>query len=203
MSRLRNPKVAAIGLVALALVVGIAGYLMVISPQQAKASKLADDLATAHSQILVPHTPEKAGSADLADLFRLSRAMPDDSDVPGVLLDISQLAKASSVTVGSVLPSATITLSKGYAALPVSVTIEGKFPAITGFLGRLRHEATVRRGHLEVGGRLFVANQVSLSTADDNLIDATIMLDAFVYAPPPAPKAVDPAAATPANGSAG
>ena len=59
--------------------------------------------------------------------------------MPGILLALSHVARQSSVTVTSVHPSPPVTLGLGYSAIPISITITGRYTAISSFehlLGR-------------------------------------------------------------------
>ena len=84
--------------------------------------------------------------------------------------------------------------------MPVVVVVQGKFANVTKFLQLLRQQAIVgANGKLKVTGRLMIANQIALASADADGIMATLNLDAFVYgvAPPPAA----PVGATGATGA--
>ena len=195
------------GLPVLGLVLGLLGNFALVGPQKSQAQRLDSQLQTAQVQLVASHqkparTPRpskkpKPQSVQAADIFRLTKAMPDSNDMPGILLHLSQLARASAITLTSVTPTARVPLTQGYAALPLSVVITGKFDHVAGFLQRLRQQAAIgKHGRLRVDGRLFVANQVQMTSSDGRTVSATLSLDAFVYgAGAPAPAAVGPTGA--------
>jgi hypothetical protein len=196
-------------LAAVALLVGAVGYFAVIGPQQSKKQELAAEIMTAQAQLTAAQglrarpVPFRA-----SDLFRLAKAMPSKDDMSGILLDLRGVAKASSVDLTSVRPSPRIVLPLGYSALPLVVVVSGKYDAIASFLQRLRHDVRFDAGRLDVGGRLFLADQIALQGGDKDVLSATLNLDAFVYAAPAPLSATAGAPSStgstpPASGSAG
>jgi hypothetical protein len=187
--RVPATKLLYFGLPVLGLLVGLVGYLALVAPQKSEAKRLDSQSQALESQLVTARRPApKPMSARAADLFRLTKAMPDANDMPGILLDLSRLARASSVTIESVKPSVQVPLTQGYAALPLSVVLSGKFADVSNFLQLLRRQVQIGgKGRLQVDGRLLVANQVQLASTDGRLLSATLSLDAFVYgvAPPP------------------
>ena len=183
------------GLPIFGLVLGLLGNFALVAPQKSQSQRLDFELQVAQSQLAVsqkkPATThvvkpkpvvKKPQSVQAADIFRLTKAMPDTNDMPGVLLDLSAIARSSSVAVQSVTPSAIVALSQGYGALPLSVVISGKFDHVAGFLQRLRQEAAIgKNGRLHIDGRLLVPNDVSMTSTDGRTVSATLKLDAFVY----------------------
>jgi len=185
---LRTPQTLLVAaLVTLAMLIAAGGYLAVVVPQTTKANDLASQLASAQAKLIRSPVPHKTGNATQAtDLFRLTEAMPNSDDMPGILLDLSRLAQASSVTIASVQPSPLVALTQGYSALPIAVVVNGKYDAVSAFLGRMRQAVQIRGSRLEVDGRFFVVNQMALTTTDGKTVDATLNLDAFVYGAAPA-----------------
>jgi hypothetical protein len=178
------------GVPILGLLLGLLGNFALVAPQKSKAQQLDSQLQAAQAQLVASHKkvvtkPRKVAkrqSVQAADIFRLSKAMPDSNDMPGILVDLSRLAQASSITVQSVTPAAQVPLATGYAALPLSVVVSGKFDEVASFLKRLREQAALgKNDHPLVQGRLFVTNGVDLTSSDGRTVSATLSLDAFVY----------------------
>ena len=199
MKNLSPQSIAIAGFAALALVVGAVGYLMVVSPQRSKQHELALEISTAQAQLTAARglgarpVPFRA-----SDLFRLAKAMPSKDDMPGILLDLREVAKSSSVELTSVTPAPRITLALGYSALPLVVVVNGKYDAISSFLRRLRTDVRFDSGRLDVAGRLFLADQIALQAGAKDVLSATLNLDAFVYAAP-APLSATAGAASPTS----
>ena len=94
-----NPNVK-IGLVVLGLLVlAFAGHMLVVSPKTAEAAKLQTEVAAEQTATFQAEAALRSGkqrpAIQVADLFRLARAMPDREDMPGMILTLSQLARSS------------------------------------------------------------------------------------------------------------
>ena len=87
--------------------------------------------------------------------------------------------------------------------LPISVTFNGNFYNLADFLYRLRSLVTVHAGTLDATGRLFSVDTLAFNESEKKFpqIQATLVIDAFVYAAAPAsvPAATPPAATTPSS----
>jgi Pilus assembly protein, PilO len=185
--KLGKREVLLFGLPILGLVLGIAGYFALVSPQKARMHRASAQLQTLQAQLLAEQRkPPKQASPQAVDLFRLVKAMPDTNDMPGILRDLDRLARESNVAIQTVTPGAQVPLASGYGALPLTVALEGTFGDLSAFLTRLREQVRVGTKDLYVAGRLLVPNQVQMSSKDGKKLTATLSLDAFVYgvAPP-------------------
>jgi Pilus assembly protein, PilO len=187
------------GLLAAAVLAGAIGYFALISPQGSKLSGLNDQLATAQSELVAAQGAKARPVAfHLADLYQLATAMPDQSDMPGILLDLTRVAGRSSVALTAVRPSPTVPLALGYSALPLVVNVSGTYANVTKFLAVMRHDVRLSSDKLNVKGRLFVANEVQFTgSTQSNVLTAQLNLDAFVYAPPVTTLGLPPTATTP------
>jgi Tfp pilus assembly protein PilO len=183
-------KALIFGLPIVGLLIGMVGYFALVSPQKAKSHRASGQLASLEAQLLAAQKePPKHASVQAVDLFRLVKAMPDTNDVPGILLNLDRVARASHVTIQTVTPGAQVALPTGYGALPLTVALKGTYPAVSSFLTKLREQVRLGKKTLYVTGRLLVPNQVQMTSEGGNSLIATLSLDAFVYgvAPPPPP----------------
>lgn len=187
--KLTKQVIVLIGLPLFGVVIGLFGYFALVSPQKSKGHRAAVQLQTLEAQLLALHQkPPKHASAQAVDLFRLVKAMPDTGDMPSILRDLSRIARASNVSIQTVTPGTTIPLTLGYGALPLTVSLEGKFGDLSSFLAKLRSQVAVGKKTLSVTGRLLVPNQIQMTSKDGGGVTATLSLDAFVYGvTPPAP----------------
>ena len=209
---MKKKKQANSQLIAICALVGVGvlvlaiGYFEVVSPQRAKAAAVVTKIAEDQTAVTVAEGAKaKPIPFRATDLFRLAKAMPNAPDMSGLILDLRQVASASSVTLSSVRPSPQVSLAFGYYALPVSIVVAGSYQDISRFMRRLRTD--VRFGaskRLEVQGRLFDANSIALTPAPApavttqgagsgttqgksqskpvvDKLSATLALDAFVY----------------------
>jgi Tfp pilus assembly protein PilO len=201
----------------LVLAYAAAGYFLLVSPKKAESVRLDGEIAAATSELAVARAtvvvPDDRQPISVADIFRLSTAMPSAPDMPGILLELSRLSEETGVRLKSITPQAAVPVG-AYYVVPVDVALDGSFYALSDFLFRLRTLVTVRRGELHASGRLFSIDTVDFSEAGAGFptLTSNLKLNAYVYGadvdqaavPPPAetpPAATTEGAATPAPGS--
>src|SRR4029079_13787156 len=121
----------------------------------------------------------------VADLYRLTKAMPDQVDMAGIILQLNQVATDSGITVENISPSTTATPISGYLAIPITVEFQGNFYDLSDFLYRLRKLVDIRQGPLDANSRLFAIDEVDFAEAPPPpgfpQIRAHLVIDAFVY----------------------
>ncbi|OAI55071.1 hypothetical protein AYO48_04215 [Gaiella sp. SCGC AG-212-M14] len=186
------------------LVVGLAGWFLVVRPQGAKVKSLKSEAADIQAKIGAYNQQVAAARAapkiEVADVYRLAKAMPDRTNMPDVILELSQLARDAGIRFDSIAPQS-ITPIGSYTVLPISVTFQGNFYNLADFLYRLRSLVSVHGGRLDATGRLFAVDTMAFgeSTLKFPQIQATLTIDAFVYgsgAPVQATVPTTPAATT-------
>jgi hypothetical protein len=108
--------------------------------------------------------------------------MPDRTDMPDLLLELSQLARDTGIRFDSITPQP-VSVVGSYQVLPVSVTFAGNFYNLADFLYRVRSLVSVRGGRLDATGRLFSVDTLTFSEGPLKFpqIQATLVIDAFVY----------------------
>ena len=211
-----KPSAAIIaGIVVGLLVYGLAGYFVLVSPQRAKAAELKKETAATQQQIeqyrMLAAQAKATPPIRVAELFRLTKAMPDTVDMPGVLLELSRVARDSGIEFDSITPQGPSAQS-GYSSFPVTLEFDGNYYELADFLFRLRSLVRVHEGRLDAQGRLFVVDTISFSESEHSFprIKASLQVHAFVYgdatsaatpaaAPTTPPAATPPAAAPPAT----
>jgi Tfp pilus assembly protein PilO len=198
---------AIIVLVVVGLIAYLAlGYLLLISPQRSKSSDLKKQVATTEAQIDQYRTlsaqAKAAAPIRVADLFRLEKAMPDEVDMAGIVLELSRIAGDTGISFESITPQGVVT-APGYQVLPVSLVFDGNYFELSDFLYRLRSLVRVRTGRLATSGRLFVVDSISFAESEKSFprIQASLIVNAYVYGDAPVPGAPTtpaPATTTPA-----
>jgi hypothetical protein len=172
-----------------------AGWFLLISPQRAKATKLTHEVADARAQLAAAQTAQSPSTTQpirVADLFQLSRAMPDQPDVPDLLLQLSQIAAETGITFTSITPHDPVVASN-YEQIPIDLVFQGRFYDLSDFLYRLRNLVGVHQGTLDAVGRLFSVNSISFAEGDTITfpqVEAKLTVYAFVFGngtPPPVP----------------
>ena len=209
----RVPQSAVIALIALGFIlVALGGYFLVLGPQRSKASDLNRQIADTNSAIDAARAltleAKKGAQIRVADVYRLTKAMPDQVDMAGIILELNQVAADSGITFENISPSTTGTPISGYLAIPITVEFQGNFYDLSDFLYRLRNLVDVRHGTLDAKGRLFAIDEVDFAEAPPPpgfpQIRAHLVIDAFVYGTGTAPTVPAPSTgATGANGATG
>ena len=201
----RNTK--AIAAVAAGLLAFAAfGWFVLVSPQRARSAELAEEIAATRQQLVdarrAKTTQPPATRVD--DLFRLTKAMPDDPDMPGLLLELSRVAADTGITFDSISPSEPA-VSTAYRTPPLSLVFRGNFYELSDFLYRLRSLVAMRDGRLDVDGRLYTVDAIDFTESQEERdLQATITANAYIYGVGAAPAATTAPAAEPATtGAAG
>jgi Tfp pilus assembly protein PilO len=223
------PKPAAIAIVVVALlVVSAAGYFLLVSPQRSKSAELKQEAQSVEAQIQALRSANRQATQvepiRVADLFRVSKAMPDTDDMPGVVLELNRIARETGIRFESIAPGDAADAG-GYQKRAIDLVFDGNFYELSDFLFRLRSLVRVRGGELEATGRLFTVSTLNFVESENSFpqIKATLSVSAYVYgtgvtapatpapgaqpaapaspAPPPAPTPVPPLSATAAGAS--
>jgi type IV pilus assembly protein PilO len=190
-------------IVAGVLVFGLAAWFLVVHPQSGKVSSLKREAQDVQAKIDAYHqqvtAARSAPKIEAADVYRLAKAMPTKTDMPDLVLELSQLARDTGISFDSISPQPVAAVGS-YSVLPISVTFNGNFYNLADFLYRLRSLVTVHAGQLDATGRLFSVDTLAFNESEKKFpqIQATLVIDAFVYAaaPAPVPAATPPAAST-------
>jgi hypothetical protein len=181
-----SPPVIAAVTAAIVLVISAGGWFLLVSPKRSEASRLDDEIAQAQADAMSAQQAVDAANkikpVAVPDLFKLAKAMPDDVDMAGVLLELNRVASESGIAFESITPGQPTKLT-GYRVIPTDVVFEGNFYSLADFLYRLRNLVSVESGHLNASGRLFAIDKLSFGEADAGFpqIKAAITIDAFVY----------------------
>ncbi len=205
MSKPRNAK--ALAAVAAALVgFAVLGYLAVIAPQRSRAGSLDGKITAAEQQLVAAEVSSQAKPEPtrVDDYFRLTKAMPDSTDMPGMLLELSKVASATGIDFDSITPSAPVAAT-GYETVPIELSFRGTYYQLSDFLFRLRNLVNRPDGKLDVGGRLYSVDGITFSQGTGKSLQAKVTANAYVYgtadATGAAPAAPAPATPAPATGT--
>jgi Pilus assembly protein, PilO len=179
-------KIAA--LLALTFVVlGAATWLLLIQPKQSTANNLDSTIAATQAQLAkqtTTHTPSAKATHrhTLSQTVISTRALPNLVAMPQILLQLSRIANEEHVTLVSIAPIAAVPYAN-YEALPLTVTLTGKFFGIQGFLQQLRNQVrSSGQAGLAATGRLYDVTSVTLNAVTPApKVSAVISLDAFNY----------------------
>jgi type IV pilus assembly protein PilO len=186
-SKTKVPQSAQIAItVAVLLFVLVAGYFVAVKPQKGKAANLATEINAKDGQIADARAllakAKNAQKVKVADLFRLTKAMPDQPDEAGIVLELTSVARASGIAFESITPQGS-TIVGSYQVVPITVIFEGNFFQLNDFLFRLRNLVDVRSGALAANGRLFTVDTIQFDESELRFpeIRASLQLDAYIY----------------------
>ncbi|HEX4011715.1 MAG TPA: hypothetical protein VHX62_16960 [Solirubrobacteraceae bacterium] len=206
---LRPRDRVAIGVIAV-LAVCAGFYVLLLKPEQGKASSLAASVAQ-EKQTLVSeqqaYTTGKAAAAslktDAAEWGSLRLAVPEQSDIPALLRLLQSSAGAAHVQMSAITLSsptaATATSSTpagaapaaGATGVPISLTFSGGYNALNALVQHLDGLVTVAGDNVVASGPLLSISSVQLSPSHPSL---TVQMNATIY---------QLAGASPAAGSTG
>ena len=164
------------------LILGLAGWFVLVSPENSKAADLDSQIGDANIELASTQSflqsPESKQS--VVDLRRLRRAIPDDVQMSEILRELSWASRRSGVRIESITPSQPVA-STGAQAVPITLAVKGRYFRLAKFMHLLRLEAGVKDGKAYSSGRLYGIDNISLSTGDQGggLITATLALNAF------------------------
>ena len=202
---LRSPKGkigAGVGGVLLAVA---AVWFLLVAPQRAKATELDTQVGVSRTELSQRKLGLALPSADVtikpSDLYRLTKALPNTTDMAGILLDVDRLAGRNELEFSSIAPGAEL-LGTGFVQQPLSVVVQGRFGNVSRFLGDVRTLVRVRKGRLDARGRLYSVTRVDITQPGEDLkfplVRATVVLNAYTFS---APAPTTPAPSTTADSS--
>lgn len=168
----------------------VLGWLLLVGPQRSTAASIARSTQAAQAQIEQLEQSAQAAAHPVipkqpviqtAALYGLDKAMPGSTDMPDLMLELDQVARASGVTLISITPASALA-GTTFTVIPIAMSFSGDFYTLTDLLYRLRTLVTLRHGQLDTTGRLFSVSSIGLTpNGVGNGLNASINVDAFVY----------------------
>ena len=153
MTRKKLPKSTAIALIVGGDLVLLAlGWFMLVSPQRATARSNATAVQATEVQIEQARAPVVQPSAvtqpkqpeiRTAYLYKLSKAMPTTTDMPNLLLELTQVVRSAGVQLLQISPTPTDPTT---GATSITLSVSGDFYSVTDLLYRLRSLVAVHNG---------------------------------------------------------
>jgi Tfp pilus assembly protein PilO len=177
-----------IAAIAVVIVVALAAYFFLVRPKRAEAGSLAEKIELLEAEVAAaklavqPDAPEE--TIKLAEIFELTKAMPDRPDMPGIILGLNSVAESVGINFVSISPQGAGN-GNGYRVLPINLVFEGNYFDLTDFLFRIRNLVSVRDGKLYASGRFFTLDSLTMSEGSDGLpeIKAELVVSAYIYDP--------------------
>ncbi len=205
---LHSPKGKIGAITAGGLLLLLAIWFLIVSPQRARATELSADLATARAQVVERKAALATPSANVtvkpSDLYRLSKALPDNTNMAGILLDVNRISAQNKLTFMSITPGPQVS-GTGYVQQPLDIIVQGRFSNISTFLGDLRTLVSVRAKRLDTRGRLYSVSAVSITSPDSPakfpVVKAAVKLNAYAFSAPVPTTTPDPSTSTDTSSS--
>lgn len=215
-SRLKLSKSGAITAIVVGdLILLVLGWFMLVGPERARAQSTARAADATQVQVeqarmpvkTTPTTQPKQPEIRTAYLYKLSKAMPMTTDMPNLLLELNEVVRESGAQLTSISPS----LPDPTGTSTISLSVTGDFYSLTDLLYRLRTLVAVHDGGLDVSGRLFSVQSVSLAPAGPpRELTSSIKVDAYTFGsstasttPAPVPTPTDTSGTTTDTTSSG
>lgn len=181
-------RLALLVAVVLVLVVVLGAWFAVLSPQRSKAAALDAQIGDANIRLATTQALLNSQSAQQSagQLAQLRVALPDDAEMSQVIRELSRAASKTGVRVDTITP-ATPVAAGGAQAVPITLSVSGRYFRIANFMHELRNAAVVEDGKARVKGRLFAVDNVAFAKSPTKgLLSATLALDAFMAGAVPA-----------------
>jgi Tfp pilus assembly protein PilO len=197
-------RLVLIGVIALTLLA--AAWLLLVSPERSRASKLNSEVSSASAQLASvqsdaasAHAAQQRYSSAYSSVVSLGKAVPASEEVPSLMYQIAQATKEKHVqftsittggsAAGASAGSASSTVasaaaSAGFTQMPFTFVFGGSFNDLYHLFQQL-NAATVRTpsGGLQVSGRLLTLQAVKLEpagTEGSSHLTGTITATAYV-----------------------
>jgi len=203
-----------IGVVVAALVVAAAWFL-VLGPQRKEADSVSADVATQRQALDQAQRDAAAGLAakrgydrSYTTVARLGAAVPEDDNVPSLLLQVQRAATAThidfrelrvgggsgaaappptaapadptQVTTATLPPGAAVG-SAGFPTMPFTFAFTGSFFRLSDFVGRLEHFLVVGNRRMLVSGRFMTIDGIALTAGPKGFPQIQANVSATAY----------------------
>jgi Tfp pilus assembly protein PilO len=180
---------------ALVLIVVLVGWFLMVAPKRSKAAELEAKTESAQFELLSTKRflESSAGRKSATRLERLTRAVPAEPRMSGILRQLTRAARVAGVRVDGITPAAMVSTTGGQA-IPITVIAQGHYFRLQKFVHLLRTAVVVNNDSVHVSGRLLAIDSIQFSngangssgTGTKGPITATLAVDAFVSTPAPA-----------------
>ena len=201
-------------LIALGVVVFlVAWWFLIIGPRKDETAQKEKDYEVAKQSYdqnrgRVQRIDEERSAARqaTADLLKLSKLIPADSQVPSMIIELQSTANDAGIKFLKIVPNTAVAGTEGGTIVPFELNFQGQYYDVNDFLYRVENFARMEGNDISVGGRLI--SIVSLEMSEPNMgefPDVLVKLGANAYmtSPAPASRATGKATDTGAGGEAG
>lgn len=172
-------------------------YFFAWSPQSEELASIAKQRSSEEQKIKMARATlarleglkESAPKIE-AKIIKIGRKMPKDPDLPGLIVQIQNMANDSSVSVDALKPNEPQPAS-GYSKMDVSLSIKGTYAEISEFLFRIENSHRAMR-----------VDNLSISPADNPTLQASLTISTFVLGGGSSTRSIPPAVSGDGGGKA-
>ena len=211
----KNPKLL-IAVAAIAAAVA-AFWFLALAPKREQAAKLQTQItakqaeATAAKATLAGYEASRDDySKNYATVVRLGKAVPEDDDIPSLLVQLDAEAGGAGVdfrtiqvgggaggagaaaadpataAAGASLPPGAVSVgTAGFSAMPFTFSFRGTFGNLSQFFSRMERFVTMRNERMDVSGRLLRLESVDLQVDTTGFPKIRAQIGASSYLVPP------------------
>jgi Tfp pilus assembly protein PilO len=188
-----TPRVAVVAGIGLVLLVLVVGWFLLVAPKRSTASDLGSQIDAAQTQLTLAlaeqRTLRREQRSRAVELAALTRSLPSEVEMSGILRQLTSSAAAAGVRVDTVTPTA-VTPGAGYQTIPMTIVVAGRYFGIMNFVHNLRARTEITGSKVRSSGRLFRVDGMQFSGGTSSatpgqagLLQVTITVDAFTSAP--------------------
>ena len=180
------------------VVVVVAWYLLIIGPKkddaaeknaQYQTEKKSYDESLARVQRM--DEEQVAAKQASADLLKLNKLVPSDSQVPSMIVEMQSTADLAGIKFMKIVPDTAVAGVAGGTIVPFELNFQGEYYDVTDFLYRVENFARMEGTNVNVTGRLISVVTLELvePDIDGSFPDVLVKIGANAYMTSPAPVA--------------
>lgn len=178
-----------------AVVLIIAWYFLLFNPTRQELSDLDQQVESAQSALNVAEQEvvrlesyKKTAPQSRAEIVRLGKMLPVSEAVPGLIIELTNTAEASGVTVTGITRGTTAT-GTPFGIQTVTLAVSGRYFDVEDFLYRIEEYVAFRNASFRVTGRLLQVTTLSLAggtsttttTSGSPPLTVTIGINAYLW----------------------
>ena len=178
-----------------AVVLIVAWYFLLFNPTRQELSDLDQQVESAQSALNVAEQEvvrlesyKKTAPQSRAEIVRLGKMLPVSEAVPGLIIELTNTAEASGVTVTGITRGTTAT-GTPFGIQTVTLAVSGRYFDVEDFLYRIEEYVAFRNASFRVTGRLLQVTTLSLAggtsttttTSGSPPLTVTIGINAYLW----------------------
>jgi type IV pilus assembly protein PilO len=177
--------IAIIAIIALGMIfVLIVPQFGVMADQDRQLEQANQDMQSAKNLLAQRQSAKAQAAKTQADLMALENQVPDDPQLPALIIGLQNTANEAGLEFVKITPGA-LTTREGYSAVPVSVNLSGRWSDCVDYVHRLeKFDRQVRVLSIKLLPTTSQSASVEATSADADLnppvdLNATIQLEAY------------------------